>query len=102
MGLKRRLEGYSCHAPRIVRDRRRSDDGDDLEREVLAEAGGDERIDVPVVEPAALLDQGSRQQRKRGVLQVLRQTPLANGPSVRDRASPDRGPRPAASFESPV
>src|ERR1700691_5261426 len=83
MALERRLERYSGNTSGIVRDRRRGDNGDDLEREILAEAGGDELIDIAVVESTALLDQGFRQQRQRGVLAVLRQTAHANGLDVR-------------------
>ena len=59
MGLERRLERYSGNASGIVRDRRRGDDGDDLEREILAETGGDELIDIAVVEVTALLSRFS-------------------------------------------
>jgi hypothetical protein len=56
--LEGRLERYPRHASGIVRDRRRGDDGDDLESEILAEAGGDESVDVLIVETTALFDQG--------------------------------------------
>src|SRR5579871_4537984 len=76
MRLKRGLERRLGDAAGVVRDRRRGDRGNHLEKMILAEAGGEEAIDVSIVEAAALLDHGFRQSRQRGVFAVLGQTPF--------------------------
>jgi hypothetical protein len=76
LSLKRRLKRGAGDAAGVVRYRRGSDDGNDLERVILAVTGREESIDVLVIEKPALFDHGLCQGRQRSELGILRQPAL--------------------------
>src|ERR1700722_16844637 len=71
IGLERSVQRRGCNAARVVRGGGGGNERYDFKHQILPQASAGERVNIPIVEASALLDQGFSQGRERRMLAVF-------------------------------